>query len=215
MSVPWATSFESGFCDYVRAEGFCYADPDASYEIVDAPVHSGRRAAAFSVTSDLASDGQQARCVRQGALPSDAAYGAWYFVPSLANNTSNWNLMHFQGGTDAASMHGLWDVSLGSADDGGLFVYVFDFLRGTIRVPIGAVEAPVGAWFHIEFRLRRSADESGEVTLYQDGQVILELRALATDDSEWAQWYVGNYANALTPPDATVYVDDVTIVAAP
>ena len=32
-----------------------------------------------------------------------------------------------------------------------------------------------------------------------------------TDDSRWGQWFVGNYATALSPPSSTVYVDDVTI----
>jgi hypothetical protein len=214
VSAPWAIGFENEFCDYPRARGFCYTDPDAAFEIVDAPVHSGRRAAAFSVATDPTQDGQQARCVRQGTLPSDAIYGAWYFVPSLASNTRIWNLMHFQGGPDATDQHGLWDVSLDNAEDGGLFLYVFNFLRGTPYIVEGAPEIPVGVWFHIEFRLRRAADASGEVALYQDGQLLLLLTALSTDDSEWAQWHVGSYATGLTPAGVTVYVDDVSIQAA-
>ena len=32
-----------------------------------------------------------------------------------------------------------------------------------------------------------------------------------TDDSNFGQWYVGNYADGLEPADSTLYVDDVTI----
>jgi hypothetical protein len=59
--------------------------------------------------------------------------------------------------------------------------------------------------------LRRAADGTGEFTLYRDGQVVLDLNALSTDDSLWGQWFVGNYATALSPGASTVYVDDVTI----
>ena len=40
---------------------------------------------------------------------------------------------------------------------------------------------------------------------------VLELTGLVTDDSAWGQWYVGNIANALSPSESTVYVDDITI----
>jgi hypothetical protein len=212
VDVPWTSGFETGFCDYGRAGGFCYADPDASYSSVDAPVHGGRHAAAFSVTSDPSTQGVQARCFREGMLPREARYGAWFYIPVLANNTGNWNLMHFQGGDD---LHNLWDVSLGSADDGSLYAYVLDFLNGAFRTPDPAPDIPIGSWFQLEFRLRRAADATGEVALYQDGELLMELTGLLTDDTDFGQWYVGNYADGLTPPDSTIYVDDVMIRAAP
>lgn len=215
LDAPWATGFENGFCDYTRAGGICYTSPDASYQIVDEPVHSGDHAAAFFVTSDPAKRGTQTRCFREGALPRDALYGAWFYVPSRAANNGNWNLVHFQGGTAGGALHGLWDVSLRSADDGKLFVYLFDFLRGAIRMPNAAPEVPIGAWFHLEFRLRRASDATGEVALYQDGALVFERKATATDDTDFGQWYVGNYADALTPSDSTLYVDDVTVRVAP
>ena len=209
---PWTTGFETGFCDYERAGGFCYADPGASYTIVDAPVRGGRHAAAFSVTSDPSRDGVQARCVREGALPREASYGAWFYFSSLAANTGNWNLMHFQGGAPGA-LHGLWDVSLQNASDGSLSVYLLDFLNGSLRVPDSAPAVPIGSWVHLEFRLRRAADATGEVALYQNGALLMQLTGLVTDDTDFGQWYVGSYADALTPPDATLYVDDVTLHA--
>jgi hypothetical protein len=217
VDLPWTTGFETtGFCDFARAGGFCYSKPDASYTIVDAPAHDGRSAAAFSVTTDPARSGSQARCFREGALPGEAVYGAWFYVPSLAENAGNWNLMHFQGGAPNA-LHGLWDVSLDNADDGNLFLYLFDFLgAGIRRAPAGAVPpVPIASWFHVELRLRRAADATGEVALYQDGLLVLELTSLRTDDTDFGQWYVGNLASGLNPLDSTVYIDDVTISAAP
>ena len=212
VEVPWTTGFETGFCEYGRSLGYCYNDPDASHRVVDAPVHSGNHAAAFSVTSEPS--GLQARCFLEGALPRDATYGAWFYLPTRATNAGNWNLMHFQGGSLGA-LHGLWDVSLASAADGSSFLYVFGFLGAGLRAPDTPRPVPIKSWFHVEFRFQRAADATGEIALYQDGAPLMQLTGLTTDDTDFGQWYVGNYADALTPANSTVYVDDVTIRAAP
>jgi hypothetical protein len=209
VDLPWSTGFESRFCDYTEPAGFCYAEPLASYTTVTSPVHSGHFAAAFRVKSDDAM-GNQTRCVRQGVLPMDAYYGVWFFVPRSASNDANWNLVHFRGGPPS-SAHGLWDISLVNGKDGDLEAVVYDFLGGTVYRAETPVPIPIAAWFHLEFHLKRAADATGAVALYQDGQLLVDEKNLITDDSNWGQWYVGNYANGLTPPDFTLYVDDVTI----
>jgi hypothetical protein len=149
---------------------------------------------------------------REGALPREARYGAWYFIPVLADNTGDWNLLHFRSDADPP---GLWDVSMRSADDANLHLYIYDHLRQIVRMPDPAPEVPIGSWFHIEFRLRRAKDTTGEVALYQDRALIYELSGIQTENSDFGQWYVGNYAFTLATPDSTLYVDDVTIRAAP
>ena len=207
--LPWSTGFEAEFCDYTALEGFCYAEDLASYTTVTSPVHSGRSAAAFRVLAGNLR-GHQTRCVRQGRLPEAAYYGAWYFVPERATNADNWNLIHFQGG-DSSAMHGLWDVSLVNGSNGELEVVVFDFLNSRTRRAVTPVPVPIGSWFHLEFFLKRAADATGEVALYQDDQLLVNATNLVTDDSHQGQWYVGNLARRLTPTDSTLYVDDVTI----
>jgi hypothetical protein len=214
VPLPFTSGFERGLCDYTQAGGFCYTNADASYRIVRSPVHSGSAAMAFSVTADAQRDGLQSRCALEGTLPADATYGAWFYVPSLVTNADNWNLMHFEG-DEPATEDGIWDVSLANTPNGGLAPYVFDFLRGVVRTPDPVIEIPIGAWFQLEFRVRRAPDATGTVSLRQDGTTVLELTGIATDDSTLGQWYVGNLANALTPADSTIYVDDVTIRAAP
>jgi hypothetical protein len=211
--TTWSTDFEYGFCDYSHALGFCYTDADASFEIVDAPVRSGRHAAAFTIASGGLEP--QARCVREGILPISATYGAWFYLTTAPTATDNWNLIHFQGATGAAPPHNLWDVSLRVGDEGSLHLYLRDFLGNAGPLPDITVEAPVGAWFHIEFELVRAADATGSVVLRQDGQELFSASSIVTDDSEWGQWYVGNLARSLTPPESTVYVDDITLRALP
>ena len=211
VALPWSSGFEARFCDYTQLAGFCYTEPLASYSIVSSPVHSGRHAAAFRVRS-VGTDGNQARCVRQGGLPTDAFYSVWFLLPQSATNAAVWNLVHFRGGSPA-EQHGLWDISLVNGKDGQLEAVVYDFLNGTVYRPASPVAVPINAWFHLEFHLKRASDRSGEVALYQDGQRLVEEKNLITDDTDWGQWYVGNFATGLMPPDFTLYVDDVAIRA--
>jgi hypothetical protein len=81
------------------------------------------------------------------------------------------------------------------------------------RRPAPAV--PIGSWFHVEFRLLRARGMTGEYALYQDRTLLLEETGIVTDQYDVHQWYVGNWADALTPPESTVYVDDVTVRAMP
>jgi hypothetical protein len=122
--------------------------------------------------------------------------------------------MYFNG-SDDTEFHGLWDVSIGVTESGYLTLYVFDQLREVHRIPPDEPEIPLDTWFHVELRLLRAEDQTGLVALYQDGTLIYELTGILTDDSVWGQWYVGNLADNLTPPNSTVYVDDITIREAP
>jgi len=212
VGVPWSTGFEDGLCGYYAYRGYCYARHGATFQVVRSPVHSGKFAAAFSVTGDTTTiERSQARCVRQGVMPKSASYSAWYYIPSLAVSDGNWNLFHFLGGVSEGDSHPLWDVSLANSPDGALQLSVFNFLKST-HPPISGVPAiPIGSWFQLTVKILRSAQANGAVTVYQDGVEALHLSNLVTDDTEWGQWYVGNYAKTLVPAMSTVYVDDVTI----
>jgi len=220
LLVPWSTGFESGgFGDWDAGQGlgYCYFEGSASYSIVTSPVHSGQYAAAFTINTAGASPAlpSQARCVRQGILPPAAYYGAWYYVPATATGVVNWNLLHFTGGDgpDASDIHGLWDVSLASLSSTSVASEAYDFLDTTTLD--GGMAIPIGQWFHLEVFLQAAADGGGAFMLTQNGQVVAGVSGVETADAPWGQWYVGNFASALTPPTSTVYVDDVTIGTTP
>ncbi|HXX68561.1 MAG TPA: hypothetical protein VEK07_15340 [Polyangiaceae bacterium] len=210
VTAPWSTGFEDGFCEYALPMGFCFATGTGSFSLVQSPVHSGRYAAAFFVNASF-DGGSQVRCVQQGVFPQAAYYGAWYYVPSAAVNSGDWNLLHYQGGPPGQTLHGLWDVSLVSLADGGLHIALYDFLTLTTPDAGSVPPIPLDQWFHIEVYFRRAKDATGEITMWQDERLAVDLTGLETDDTDWGQWYVGNLADALLPATSTVYVDDVTI----
>lgn len=219
ITAPWSTGFERQFCDYRPPRGFCYEEQAASYEIVDSPVRSGRFAAAFTV--DTAGGAAHARCARRGAFPDAATYGAWYYINEFAAPTDggNWNLFHFRGGAaDDDPLPGLWDVSLHETEaNDGLHLYVRDFLRGPTFVLTDSLPpVPIRKWFHIEVLWRRATDNSGEFTLYRDGELAVRVADVPTDNGAVrGLWYVGNLADPLTPSESRLYVDDISILDAP
>lgn len=212
-TFPWSTGFENRFCDYAPPAGFCTAP--VQYTIVSSPVHTGHFAAAFTVDAEDGSALQQSRCVRQGVLPQEAYYGAWYYIPALSTNNHLWNLFHFQGtDTPTSEPRGLWDVSLTNTTDGKLATFVLWFMwDGSHDHTIQGPPVPIGSWFHLEFYLKRAKDATGEASLYQDGVRVVDFQNLVTDDTNYGQWFAGNLADSLNPPESTLYMDDVTISA--
>jgi hypothetical protein len=219
LSLPWSTGFEDGLCGYHSVGGFCYARHGASLEVVESPSRRpGKFAAAFTVNANASTaiERSQTRCVIQGSMPKSAYYGAFYFIPALATSDGNWNLFHFLGGTSEADSHPLWDISLVNRADGKLKLSVLNFLTGkypAVSDDVGAV--PIGRWFQLQIKIVRSAQPNGEVIVLQDGMVALHLTDLITDDTEWGQWYVGNYVKTLVPALNTVYLDDITMSEGP
>jgi hypothetical protein len=150
--------------------------------------------------------------VLRGAFPTEAFYGAWYFIPTLPTKIKIWNLFHFQGGdTPSEDYHDLWDVSLVLRSDGNLRLVLYNFGRGELPDQSDLPIVPIGEWFHIQLFVKRSADKTGTFTLYQDRTAIVHATEVATDDTQLGQWYVGNLADGLDPVESIVYVDDVTV----
>jgi hypothetical protein len=207
VNVPWSTGFEEGFCDYTRFSGYCYGDQP--YVLVAEPHNRGHLAAEFKV---IGGRENQTRCVRQGVLPESAYYGAYYFIPEALEDVEvAWNLWHFQGLDNPDANKDLWDVTLVKGEQAGDWqLVVYNTYRSAYPKPV-----PIGSWFHIELFLKRAADASGEIRLYQDGVLLLERTNLRSDASKYTQWYVGNWAEKATPASFTLYVDDVSISATP
>jgi Polysaccharide lyase len=213
LPAPWQTSFDDGFCGYKYRAGFCYSDPDSSYRLVTEPVHTGPFAAAFDMNPSEATGARQVRCVREGVLPSEAYYGAWYYVPSdLSAAAHSWNLFHFQGGVSGQRLDGLWDVSMDDSS-GVLAAYVANLMGGEPHARATPKPIPINRWFHLEFYLKSAPDTTGEVALYQDGEELLRVTGVITNDTPFTQWYVGNWTGTIAPnsPTYSLYVDDVSV----
>ena len=94
---------------------------------------------------------------------------------------------------------------------GGLAAQLGDFvqsfnLRQTVPTPV-----PLDAWVHFEVYLRKASDATGRVSVWQDGQLILDRPNVVTARSPLVIWEVGTGSDDVTPSPVTVYVDDAAI----
>ncbi len=203
IEIPWSTGFEDAFCDYSKR---CYGSP----RIVSEPVHSGLYAAAFTVGGVGAN---QARCIVDGALPTAAYYGAWYYVPAPSADNPSWNLFHFW--TENGSADGrILDVTLVNPASGDPHLIVYNFELAVLPDQSRKPKVPFDSWFHIEMYLKRAVDDTGELILYQDGTIIFQATKVKTDNSSGrGVWHVGSWVADDTPGASTLYVDDITIRA--
>jgi hypothetical protein len=108
-------------------------------------------------------------------------------------------------------------VSLSNNSDGGpVDLFVLNFLwpnNPPAEHILSGPPVPIGSWFHLEFYFKRAKDTTGETALYLDGTRVIDFPNVITDNGDWGQWYVGNLATALAPPESTLYVDDITIAS--
>ena len=211
----WSTSFEDEFCGYKEARGFCYKGGVAKDPtLADSPVHTGHYSAAYTVTADGSDSGNQSRCFLGGELPEQAYYSAWFYLPTAAKivDNANWNLVHFEGGDSPARHFNTWDISLESADAGGLRLKVVDDIDGS-SIPdlMQRPDVPIAKWFRISMFLKRATDATGAIRVSQDNVEILNATNVITDAHPYNEWYVGNLAGHLDPPEYTLYVDDVSV----
>ena len=73
-------------------------------------------------------------------------------------------------------------------------------------------DIPVGQWTYIEAYLKQAADFTGEVTIWQDSELVFDQRNVKTKyPSGDNQWSVNNYSDGLMPNPATIYIDDASI----
>lgn len=72
---------------------------------------------------------------------------------------------------------------------------------------------PIGRWLHVEAHYLLSDQENGIVQLWQDGELIIDLRGktLAFAGAVYDDLEIGLSAHSLSPDAAILYVDDLII----
>jgi hypothetical protein len=108
----------------------------------------------------------------------------------------------------------LFDVNVYPGGDGRLFLHLFDPVTVSNTDQTNPVPVPVGEWVHFEIFLRKAADATGRITIWQNGAQILDVPNVLTAPTDWLQWDVGGGSNDVAPTPASVYFDDATISTA-
>ena len=218
-NVLWASLFEGGtFDEWTNVGGSANANPSPADTIVVSTTyaHHGRYAALLTI--DAGPDGTQANAglVLNGGLPVEAYYSACYYLPRTITVGTFWILFKFRLRTDAsdASTEGRV-LRPGARQRGRWFAHalmLYDHQSGR-DVPLGppAPVVPVGVWFQIEVFYRNAQDASGRLTVWLNGQQVVDVDGQPMAPTPWVEWDVVNVGENLTPSAAVVAIDDCAI----
>jgi hypothetical protein len=222
--ILWTSRFEGdGFAEWTSVpfgHGSAGAAPPNTIEVSSERVHHGSYAAKLTVsgTADN-SAGIGASLVQNGGLPSQAYYSAWYYLPQSVSVGFYWVIMKFRFRTvpdDPNTAEELFDVNLTSPSSGVMSLRLYDNQSvgnqppGDKPLAVSNLVVAVNAWFQLEAFYRAASDSTGQLTLWLNGQQILDLPG-ATGPPGWVAWDVVSVGYNLTPEPAVLYVDDCAI----
>ncbi len=221
--ILWTSRFEVGGNSFPEWRGVPDGNAGAvapnTIEVSSEQPHPGSNFAAKLTVTGTANNttGIGASLVRNGSLPNEAYYSAWYYLPQSVSVGRYWVIMKFRFRAvpdDATTVGELFDVNLTSPSSGVMSLRLYDHRNGDQPLKVaGKVSSPrvaVNAWFQLEALYRAANDSTGQLTLWLDGQKILELPG-PTGPSGWVAWDVVSVASDLTPEPAILYVDDCAI----
>jgi hypothetical protein len=215
----WTALFEGGnlseWTDVMGGEAVATPSPPNTIAVSTAVAHHGSYGA--QLTIDAGSDGTQenAGLDRKGGLPVAAYYSAWYYLPQTVQVGNFWLIFKFRQrsvATDASTESELYDVDLVNTPGGEMTVSLYDHRTGgSVPLDVPSPVVPVSVWFQIEAFYRNANDDTGRLTLWLDGQQIVDVNGKAMAPTPWVEWDVVNVGENLTPNTVTVSVDDCAV----
>jgi hypothetical protein len=212
----WSTDHETGEMSQWWYPGGVYAcggefNSDGGTSGVSTTV---ARSGLYSARLNLPNVGagtQGARLFRWCEARANTAlyYSAWYYIPQEVTVRDWWALMEWK---SAGSYNAKFAVYVDNRPDGQMYLLLGrgqDSGGGSWRQDLKNV--PVGQWFHLEAYYRKASDNTGQITIWQDGVQILGVVNVQTANSSDLGWAVTNYGAQLSPSNVTIYVDDAVI----
>jgi hypothetical protein len=214
-SLLWSARHETGdFTEWTAGSqgGFSADTPDTAVTISTDVAHSGTHSAKLS--NGAPTTYETARLWRQDDFPQEAFYSAWFYLPQAFQTTVDWTIMQFRvPGTGDGGLEGLLiDVDLRSLPGGDLILDIYDHRAPYLRSPTAypAIPVPIAQWFQVEVFYRNVGDDSGQLTLWLNGQLNYDLhRPFGLSSTTY--WSICSSTEGLSPTQSDLYVDDAAV----
>ena len=227
-NILWSATFETGdLTEWQRdGDGNVFAENAAAAPSVTADqVHNGRYAGKSTMgpTTEPTGIASSNYFYRNHPSPTEAYYGAWFYIPSTVTIRTWLSLMHFRGSTTCDVMNpvAFWDLNVwpvrdgslppGTLPVGSLTTHFFNYTTMVNADPLVYQAVPTDKWVHFEILLHKSAETTGRMTVWQDDVMIIDLPNVMTSYNDWVQWDAGGASNDIAPASASIYMDDATI----
>ena len=133
-------------------------------------------------------------------------YSAWYYFPQVYSGMNWWNVFQWKD----ANNNPAWSVNVENVG-GQMRYWLYDAYTGGVYNQ-SVANIPVGHWVHLEAYYKIASDNTGRVTVYQNGQQLIDAQNVQTEaPGTGIYWGVSNYTDNIVPSTATIYVDDAAI----
>jgi len=171
--------------------------------------HTGTWSARMALTDG--SGGTRLFRWREAREYPEAYYSAWFYFPDRYEPEAWWNIFQFKSKVSDSINDAFWVLNVGNRADGAMYLYLYDW-QNEKSYGQQVIDLPVGQWVHLECYLRQSAEETGQLTCWQDGVTLWDLAGISTKyPAGDNQWSINNYASAVSPTPVVIYVDDAAI----
>jgi hypothetical protein len=144
-------------------------------------------------------------------------YSAWYYFPQRYQATAGWwNIMQWKSVTQANNCNlslsdPFYVLDVHNRADGTMYLRLYNWQKGFYTEQT-LKNINVGQWVHVQAYYKSAGDNTGHVTIWQDGVQIIDLANVQTKYTGGCYaWSVDNYSGGLSPNPATIYADDVSI----
>jgi len=167
-------------------------------------------------------------------FPVEAYYSTCMFIPKVYNPNKYppwdsgdggwWNVFQFKAHDENDVSQPMWTLNIQHDDKSKEMSFYMSSPNNPPRSfsqkkpkPI-----PLQRWFHIEARCKKSWKNKGSMTIWQDGEMILDVSGIQTMTSnkhDQVVWGIGSYtdhiAGGAVEGEATVYFDDSIVSTKP
>ena len=150
-------------------------------------------------------------------LPDEGYYSAWFYFPRHNEPKVWWNIFQFKSTRDGETgnqSQPMWTLNVDS-DEGQMWLYLYTKFNSprqhSRQIPSERVDLPIGRWVHIEALYKHSTTNDGRISIWQDGVLLYDVKAVRTAIGKRVTWGIGNYTDDIDPSTATIYADDAVI----
>lgn len=218
-TVLWKATFEPGDLSEWTSDGAggpIFENIGTGPAVTTVVAHRGRYAAKATLMPGLGMASSN-YLYRNTPSPTEAYYGAWYYIPSSVVSLKGGylSLIHVDASRtgDGQNTFARWDLNLYSSPpaSGNLVAHLYDYTAVANREQLVPMVVPRDTWVHFEVLMVKSATTTGRMAVWQDDVLIIDDPGVITTPNDWIQWRFGGASDMIDPSTSVIYMDDVTI----
>ena len=139
-------------------------------------------------------------------------YSVWYYFPERYQIEQWWNVLQFKSSVAGTNKNDpFFILNVGNRNNGDMYFYLYNGYQKT-SYQQRLTDIPVGQWFQVEVYHRSRGDNTGAITVWQDGVELFDVQGVQTRYLEGdIQWSINNYTDNIRADTVTLYVDDAVI----